>query len=604
MDNARTQRLNVLVCSGASCISNDSLKVKEALLAEVGKFGLGSEVKIIETGCMGPCELGPVILVYPEGILYKKVQIDDVRDIVEEHFLKGRPVERLLYKSSKTEELVRKHQEIDYFQKQQKIVLKNCGSIDPESIDEYIAVGGYEALGKALTEMNPDTVLNEIMKSGLRGRGGGGFSTYLKWKFTKEVQEKEKYVVCNADEGDPGAFMDRSVIEGDPHTLIEGMAIAGYVVGAQHGYVYVRAEYPLAIVRLKKAIKQAEEYGFLGNNIFGTNFSFNLEVRMGAGAFVCGEETALIHSIEGKRGTPRPRPPYPAVSGVWEKPTVLNNVETYANVRHIVLNGGAWMSAIGTETSKGTKVFALSGTIKNTGLAEVPMGTTIRELIYDIGGGAPGGKKIKAVQLGGPSGGCIKEEYFDTKIDYESLLTLGAMMGSGGIIAMDDTTCMVNTAKFFIEFSAFESCGKCVPCRIGLKQMQHILQRITSGKGEDGDIEKLIELGQTIKKASLCGLGQTAPNPVLSTIRYFREEYEEHIREKKCRALVCRDLLTFTITDRCRGCTVCAQKCPTKVIAGERGKLHVIDQAGCIQCGTCYDVCPFNAIDKTTGIEE
>ena len=604
MDNVRTQRLNVLVCSGASCISNDSLKVKEALLAEIKKFALETEIKVIETGCMGPCELGPVILVYPDEILYKKVKIDDVRDIVEEHFLKGRPVDRLLYKSPKTEELVKKHKEIDYFQKQLKIVLKNCGSIDPESIDEYIALGGYEALGKALTEMNPDTVLDEMRKSGLRGRGGGGFSTYMKWKFTKEVVNNEKYVICNADEGDPGAFMDRSVIEGDPHTLIEGMTIAGFVVGAQHGYVYVRAEYPLAITRLKKAIKQAEEYGFLGKNIFGTQFNFTLEVRMGAGAFVCGEETALIHSIEGKRGTPRPRPPYPAVSGVWQKPTVLNNVETYANVRHIVLNGGDWMAKIGTQTSKGTKVFALSGTMKNTGLAEVPMGTTIRELIYDIGGGAPAGKKIKAVQLGGPSGGCIKEEYFDTKIDYESLLALGAMMGSGGIIAMDDSTCMVNTAKFFIEFSAFESCGKCVPCRVGLKQMQLILQRIVEGKGEEDDIEKLIELGQTIKKASLCGLGQTAPNPVLSTIRYFREEYEEHIREKKCRALVCKDLLTFNITDKCRGCTVCAQKCPTHVIAGERGKLHVIDQSGCIQCGTCYDVCPFDAIEKLTGVEE
>ncbi|HDS02119.1 MAG TPA: NADH-quinone oxidoreductase subunit NuoF [Firmicutes bacterium] len=595
-------RMNVLVCSGASCISNNSLKVKEALLAEIERLDLKREIKVIETGCMGPCQLGPVLLVYPDETLYKKVQVADVREIVEQHFLKGRPVERLMYKSPLTDELVHKSRDVDYFKKQYKIVLANCGSIDPESLDEYIAVGGYEALGKALTEMNPDSVLDEIKISGLRGRGGGGFPTHLKWMFTKNEKSKEKYVICNADEGDPGAFMDRSVIEGDPHTLIEGMAIAGYVVGASKGYIYVRAEYPLAIERLEKAIAQAKETGFLGENIFQTDFSFDLEVRVGAGAFVCGEETALIHSIEGKRGTPRPRPPYPSASGVWGKPTVLNNVETYANVRHIILNGGAWMAKIGTETSKGTKVFALSGTIKNTGLAEVPMGTTIRELIYDIGGGAPEGHEIKAVQLGGPSGGCVTPEYFDTPIDYESLTALGAMMGSGGVIAMDETACMVNTAKFFLDFTCFESCGKCVPCRVGLKQMYGILDKITKGEGEEEDIEALETLGKTIKATALCGLGQTAPNPVLSTIKFFRHEYEEHIFEKKCRALVCKDLISYEINkDACKACTLCAQKCPVDAIKGERGVVHEIQQEKCISCGNCYDVCPFGAVMRLSG---
>lgn len=595
-------RLNVLVCSGASCISNDSLKVKEAMLAEIDRLGLNKEIKVIETGCMGPCQLGPVILVYPDETLYKKVQVEDVREIVEQHFLKGRPVERLMYKSPLTDELVHKSSEVDYFQKQVKIVLANCGNIDPESIEEYIAVGGYEALGKAVTEMTPDTVLNEIKISGLRGRGGGGFPTHMKWMFTKNEKSDEKYVICNADEGDPGAFMDRSVIEGDPHTLIEGMAIAGYVVGASKGYVYVRAEYPLAIERLQKAISQAKEVGFLGERIFQSDFSFDLEVRVGAGAFVCGEETALIHSIEGKRGTPRPRPPYPSASGVWGKPTVLNNVETYANVRHIILNGGAWMAKIGTETSKGTKVFALSGTIKNTGLAEVPMGTTIRELIYDIGGGAPEGHEIKAVQLGGPSGGCVTPEYFDTPIDYESLTQLGAMMGSGGVIAMDETACMVNTAKFFLDFTCFESCGKCTPCRVGLKQMYGLLDKITKGEGEEGDIEALEKLGNTIKTTALCGLGQTAPNPVLSTIKYFRHEYEEHIHDKKCRALVCKDLISYEIdAEKCKACTLCAQKCPVDAIRGQRGVVHVIEQEKCVSCGSCYDVCPFGAVQRLSG---
>ena len=444
--------------------------------------------------------------------------------------------------------------------------------------------------------------MNEIKISGLRGRGGGGFPTHMKWMFTKNEKSDEKYVICNADEGDPGAFMDRSVIEGDPHTLIEGMTIAGYVVGASKGYVYVRAEYPLAIERLQKAISQAKEMGFLGEKIFQTDFSFDLEVRVGAGAFVCGEETALIHSIEGKRGTPRPRPPYPSASGVWGKPTVLNNVETYANVRHIILHGGAWMAEIGTKTSKGTKVFALSGTIKNTGLAEVPMGTTIRELIYDIGGGAPEGHEIKAVQLGGPSGGCVTPEYFDTPIDYESLTQLGAMMGSGGVIAMDETACMVNTAKFFLDFTCFESCGKCTPCRVGLKQMYGILDKITKGEGEEGDIEALEKLGYTIKATALCGLGQTAPNPVLSTIKYFRHEYEEHIHDKKCRALVCKDLISYEIdADKCKACTLCAQKCPVDAIRGQRGVVHMIEQEKCVSCGSCYDVCPFGAVQRLSG---
>jgi len=596
------QRLNVLVCSGASCLSSGSIDVKDALIEEIENNGLEEEIKIIETGCMGPCELGPVILVYPDEILYKKVKKEDVKDIVEQHFLKGRPVERLLYKSTETEKLIKKHEEIDYFKKQKKIVLRNCGMIDPESIEEYIALDGYEALGKALTEMNKEKVLKEIETSGLRGRGGAGFPTHLKWKFTKDADGDKKYVVCNADEGDPGAFMDRSVIEGDPHTVIEGMAIAAYVIGADMGYIYVRAEYPLAIERLRKAIKDAKEYGFLGENIFESGFNFDLEVRIGAGAFVCGEETALIHSIEGKRGTPRPRPPYPSVEGLWGKPTNLNNVETYANVRHIILKGGNWFSKIGTESSKGTKVFALSGDITNTGLAEVPMGTTIKELIYDIGGGAPEGKTIKAVQLGGPSGGCITHEYFDTPIDYESLTELGAMMGSGGVIAMSEDTCMVNTAKFFLDFNTFESCGKCTPCRVGLKQMYVILDRITKGEGETGDIDRLVELGENIKKTALCGLGQTAPNPVLSTIRYFRNEYRQHIEEKKCQAMVCTDLLTYYIEpDKCKACTLCAQNCPVDVIEGERGVVHEIQQEGCIKCGNCYDVCPFDAVVKTTG---
>lgn len=598
-------RLNVLVCSGAACLSAKSMETKNALIKEIENHGLSSEVQIIETGCMGPCQLGPVVLVYPEGVFYKFVKAEDAKEIVEEHFLKGRPVKRLMYESDETKEVIKSHREMDYFVKQEKIVLKNCGVINPESLEEYIATGGYEALGKVLTSMTPEQIIEEIKASGLRGRGGGGFPTGLKWSFVRSAKGDEKYVICNADEGDPGAFMDRSVLEGDPHAVIEGMAIAGFAVGAKKGYVYVRAEYPLAIKRLQHAINQAREAELLGNNIFGSNFSFDLEIRIGAGAFVCGEETALIHSIEGKRGMPRPRPPFPANKGLWGKPTLVNNVETYANVRHIILNGAKWFASIGTETSKGTKVFALSGKIKNSGLAEVPMGTTIRELIFDIGGGVPGGKKLKAVQFGGPSGGCIPAEYLDTPIDYESLIKLGAMMGSGGCIVMDESNCMVSTAKFFLEFTTFESCGKCVPCRIGLKQMYAILDKITKGQGTFEDLEKLEELGKNINKTALCGLGQTAPNPVLSTLRYFRHEYIDHIEKGYCEAKECRDLIFFEIdSEKCKKCGICARNCPVNCISGEIRKTpFIIDQNKCIKCGNCFDVCPFDAIDKKSGVK-
>lgn len=599
-----TIRLNVLVCAGASCISSGSKSVKGELEKEIKEHNLNDEIRIIETGCIGPCQLGPVVLVYPDSVFYKQVKPEDAKDIVEEHFLKGRAVPRLLYETPETRKIVESYKEIKFFEKQNKVVLSNCGLIDPESIEEYIAQNGYEALGKVLTEKKPIEVIEVIKKSGLRGRGGGGFPTGLKWNFVYNAKSDTKYVVCNADEGDPGAFMDRSILEGDPHTLIEGMSIAAYAVGAKKGYVYVRAEYPLAIKRLTKALDDARKYGFLGENIFETGFSFDIEIRMGAGAFVCGEETALIHSIEGKRGHPRPRPPFPANEGLWGKPTLVNNVETYSNVRHIILNGADWFASIGTEKSKGTKIFALSGKIKNAGLAEVPMGTTIRELIFDIGGGIPDGKKFKAVQFGGPSGGCIPADYLDTPIDYESLIELGAMMGSGGCIVMDEDNCMVNTAKFFLEFTSFESCGKCAPCRIGLKEMLKILDKITSGKGTMDDLDKLEKLGNYIKKASLCGLGQTAPNPVLSTLKYFRNEYEAHIKEKKCEAKICTDLYHYNIdADRCKKCGICAKNCPVNCISGEIRKTpFVISQNECIKCGNCFDVCPFDAIDKLPGM--
>ncbi|MFN3412364.1 MAG: NADH-ubiquinone oxidoreductase-F iron-sulfur binding region domain-containing protein [Exilispira sp.] len=595
-----------MVCSGAACLSAHSMEVKEEMLNQIKLHNLEGEVKIIETGCMGPCEMGPVVLIYPEGTFYKKVSKNDVAEIVEQHFLKGRVVKRLLYQTADAKKVIETHKEVEFFQKQQKIVLKNCGVINPESLEEYIATDGYLALGRVLTEMKPEDVIKEILDSGLRGRGGGGFPTGLKWKLTAAEIETIKYVVCNADEGDPGAFMDRSVLEGDPHSVIEGMAICAYAIGAQKGYVYVRAEYPLAIKRLDFAINQARKEGLLGENILGTGFSFDLEIRMGAGAFVCGEETALLRSIEGFRGTPVPKPPFPAKKGLWGKPTVINNVETFANIRHIILNGSKWFSSIGTEKSKGTKVFALSGKIKNSGLAEVPMGTTIRELVYEIGGGIPDNKKFKAVQFGGPSGGCIKADYLDTPIDYESLTALGAMMGSGGCIVMDEDNCMVNTAKFFLEFTSFESCGKCVPCRVGTKQMYNILDRITKGEGTLEDLDTLQKLGEDIRRTALCGLGQTAPNPVLSTLKHFRKEYEDHILNGICEAKVCKDLIYYEIDPEiCKKCGLCAKKCPSKCITGEIRKTPFeIIQKDCIKCGTCFEVCPFDAINKETGIKK
>jgi len=533
------KRLDILVCSGAACISNNSTAIKDKLQAVLTENGLLEEVSIIETGCMGPCELGPVMLVYPDGVFYIRLKEDDVEEIVREHIIKGRPVKRLQWATAEARRIAEEKRQIPFFEKQVKIVLSNCGKIDPENIEEYIATGGYEALARVLTSMTPEQVINEIANSGLRGRGGAGFPTGLKWKATRAASGEEKFVVCNGDEGDPGAFMDRAILEGDPHTVIEGMTIAAFAIGSNQGYVYVRAEYPLAVKRLEKALQQARKYGLLGKNIFETGFDFDIEIRIGAGAFVCGEETALIASIEGKRGQPRPKPPFPAEKGLWAKRTLINNVETYANVRHIILNGSKWFSEIGTVNSKGTKVFALSGKVENTGLVEVPMGVTLRELVFDIGGGIPGGKKFKAVQIGGPSGGCIPADYLDTPIDYESLKRLGTIMGSGGVIVLDEDTCMVNFAKFFLDFTKEESCGQCAPCRIGLKHLYDILDRITKGEGEMEDLETLEKLGDEIRKTSLCGLGQSAPNPVLSTLKYFRDEYVEHIKEKKCKAGVC-----------------------------------------------------------------
>jgi len=544
-------RLDVLICAGGACISSHSLEIEEELKKQIDKYNLKDEVRIIETGCMGPCQFGPLMLVYPEGILYKQLTTKDVEEIVREHFLKGRIVEKHLFKSEIAEKIVKEKQHIPFFQKQLKIVLKNCGNIDPEKIEEYIGSGGYEALGKVLSEMTSEEVIQEIKDSGLRGRGGAGFPAGKKWEFVYKAESKEKFVICNADEGDPGAFMDRAVLEGDPHTVIEGMSIAAYAVGAEKGYIYVRAEYPLAIKRLEIALTQARKYNLLGKNILEKGFNFDIELRMGAGAFVCGEETALIASIEGKRGMPRSRPPFPATSGLWRKPTLINNVETLANIRHIILKGAKWFSSIGTEKSKGTKVFALSGKVRNTGLVEVPMGTTIGELVFDIGGGIPGGKKFKAVQTGGPSGGCIPVEYLNTPISYESLTELGAIMGSGGVIVLDEDACIVNLARFFIEFTASESCGKCVPCRIGLKQMLNLLDKIVLGKATMEDLNLLEYLARSIKKTALCGLGQTAPNPILSTLRHFRDEYEAHILEKRCPAAVCAALFISPCQTAC-----------------------------------------------------
>jgi NADP-reducing hydrogenase subunit HndC len=592
-------RAHVLVCGGTGCTSSNSVKIKQELEAQIKKNNLDKEVKVVTTGCFGLCARGPIVVVYPEGAMYYMVKVEDVKEIVEEHLLKGRIVKRLLAGDEQVDEETESLEKIDFYKRQVRIALRNCGVINPENIDEYIAYDGYKALAKVLTEMTPEQVIAEVKKSGLRGRGGAGFPTGLKWEFTAKAAGDKKFVCCNADEGDPGAFMDRSILEGDPHSLLEAMAIAGYAVGSDQGFIYVRAEYPIAVKRLEIAIKQAREYGLLGKNIFGTDFSFDIELRLGAGAFVCGEETALIRSIEGNRGEPRPKPPFPASSGLWQKPTLLNNVETYANIPVIFNKGADWFTTIGTEKSKGTKVFAVGGKINNTGLVEIPIGTTLREIIYDIGGGIPNGKKFKTAQVGGPSGGCVPASHIDTPIDYETLKGLGSMMGSGGLIIMDEDNCMVDIAKFFLEFTVDESCGKCPPCRIGTKRMLEILEKITSGKGEMEDIERLETLAKNINASALCGLGQSSPQPIMSTLRFFRDEYIAHVRDKKCPAGVCKALMNYTVDpDKCKSCGLCARNCPVGAISGEKKVPYVIDTDKCIKCGVCMEKCPFKAISK------
>ena len=603
-------RIHALICGGTGCTSSGSAEIQEALHREIAAQGLEDEIKVVQTGCFGLCALGPIMIVYPEGVFYSKVTADDVPEIVEEHFLKGRPVERPIYKEeeNETEEQILNSSlsNTQFYKKQLRVALRNCGVINPENIDEYIAMDGYFALAKVLKEMTPEDVIKTILDSGLRGRGGGGFPTGRKWQFARNSVSDKKYVVCNADEGDPGAFMDRSVLEGDPHAVLEAMAIAGYAIGADEGWIYIRAEYPIAVARLKIAIKQAREYGVLGNDIFGSGFNFDIHIRLGAGAFVCGEETALLTSIEGNRGMPRSRPPFPAIKGLWGKPTIINNVETYANIAQIILKGPEWFASMGTEKSKGTKVFALGGKIHNTGLVEIPMGTTLREIVEDIGGGVPNGKKFKAAQTGGPSGGCIPASLIDTPIDYDNLTAIGSMMGSGGLIVMDEDTCMVDLAKFFLEFTVDESCGKCSPCRIGTRRMLEILTRITEGNGTLEDLDELEEIAATLKTNSLCALGQTAANPVLSTIKHFRDEYLAHIVDKKCPAGVCKKLMHYTvIKDKCFGCGMCMRACPTNAISktdytapGKKLPAVEIDSKKCIKCGACIATCKFKAIVK------
>lgn len=592
---ADTREKHILVCRGTGCTSSKSPEIIENFRKIIDEKGI-QNVRVIQTGCFGLCAKGPIVIIRPEDTFYAMVTPEDCREIIEKHIEKGEIVERLLCKDVDNT-MVNRLDELNFYKKQKRIALKNCGIIDPEQIDEYIAFDGYKALEQVLTSMSQDDVINEITESGLRGRGGAGFPTGKKWLFTKQAEGDQKYVVCNADEGDPGAFMDRSILEGDPHSVLEAMEIAGYSVGADKGYIYVRAEYPIAVQRLRVAIDQAREYGLLGKNIFGTDFSFDIEIRLGAGAFVCGEETALLESIEGRRGQPRVKPPYPANSGLWGKPTLINNVETYANITRIILNGAKWYASIGTEKSKGTKVFALGGNVNNIGLVEVPMGTTLREIVFDIGGGIPNGREFKAAQTGGPSGGCIPKEHLDTPIDYESLSSIGSMMGSGGLIVMDDSKCMVNIAKFYLDFTVSESCGKCTPCRIGTKRMLEILDRMCEGKADEDDLYKLEKLALNIKKSAICGLGQTAPNPVLSTLKYFRDEYMEHIKYKKCRAGQCKALANIEIDpEKCKGCGICKRNCPVNAITGEPRQPHKIDPDVCIKCGTCVDKCPFKAI--------